>query len=270
MRRAAVAGKQNQMELSFDSRLADSYKSWTQRIRVLSEDWVGRQLYCPGCGRESVTRYGNNSRIADFHCSHCGENYELKSQKRPQFNGKVVDGAYGTMMVRLASQSVPSLLLLGYERQSLQVRNLMVVPRQFFVPELIEQRRALSASARRAGWVGCNIALDRIPPSGRIFLIQNGTVLPKPGVLTKWRKTLFLRSEQDLGTKGWLLSVMRCVEQIGRETFSLNEVYAREAELQATYPGNRHIRPKIRQQLQKLRDKGYLEFVGNGIYRLIS
>ena len=61
---------------------------------------------------------------------------------------------------------------------------------------------------------------------------------------------------------------MRCVDQIGRAGFSLDDVYAYEAHLSALYPGNRNVRPKIRQQLQVLRDQGYIDFVGRGLYRL--
>jgi type II restriction enzyme len=63
---------------------------------------------------------------------------------------------------------------------------------------------------------------------------------------------------------------MRCIERIGKSRFSLDEVYAFEAELKAAYPGNHHIRAKIRQRMQVLRDNGYLEFLGNGIYKLAS
>ena len=54
----------------------------------------------------------------------------------------------------------------------------------------------------------------------------------------------------------------------GRPEFTLVEVYAQEARLAALYPGNNTIRPKIRQQLQVLRDRGWLAF-GNrrGTYR---
>ena len=52
---------------------------------------------------------------------------------------------------------------------------------------------------------------------------------------------------------------MRCVEAIGRDAFSLDDVYAYEAQLSALYPGNANVRPKIRQQLQVLRDQGYVE-----------
>ena len=65
-------------------------------------------------------------------------------------------------------------------------------------------------------------------------------------------------------------AAMRCVEGIGRETFGLEDVYAYEARLSAVYPGNANVRPKIRQQLQVLRDQGYIAFVGRGRYRLTA
>jgi type II restriction enzyme len=52
----------------------------------------------------------------------------------------------------------------------------------------------------------------------------------------------------------------------GRESFSLADMYAFEARLGGLYPGNRHVREKIRQQLQVLRDRGWLEFMGRGRY----
>src|ERR1700679_3663522 len=97
----------------------------------------------------------------------------FKSQKKRLFDGKVVDGAYGAMMARLAGPGVPNLLLLSYEAPTLHVTNLLVVPKQFFVPNLIEQRKPLSSSARRSGWIGCNILLQQVPQSGRIFLIRD-------------------------------------------------------------------------------------------------
>jgi hypothetical protein len=51
--------------------------------------------------------------------------------------------------------------------------------------------------------------------------------------------------------------------------FSLDDVYAFEAHLSSLYPMNQNVRPKIRQQLQLLRDQGILEFQGQGRYRLL-
>jgi type II restriction enzyme len=39
--------------------------------------------------------------------------------------------------------------------------------------------------------------------------------------------------------------------------------------LSRLYPNNKHVKPKIRQQLQVLRDHGYLEFESKGRYRLL-
>jgi type II restriction enzyme len=63
---------------------------------------------------------------------------------------------------------------------------------------------------------------------------------------------------------------MKCVESIGKEEFQLDDVYAFERQLNLVYPNNQHVRPKIRQQLQVLRDHGYLDFTGRGSYRLRS
>ena len=73
--------------------------------------------------------------------------------------------------------------------------------------------------------------------------------------------------DASLNARGWLLAVMRAVEAVGRPEFTLDEVYAHEAALSALYPDNNNVRPKIRQQLQVLRDRGWLPFNGRGTYR---
>ena len=85
-------------------------------------------------------------------------------------------------------------------------------------------------------------------------------------MLDQWRSTLFLR-EASTPARGWLLAVMGAVEAVGRPEFTLDDVYAHEARLAALYPGNNNVRPKIRQQLQVLRDRGWLAFDGGGRYR---
>jgi type II restriction enzyme len=172
------------------------------------------------------------------------------------------------MIQRLSGNQNPNLLLLNYDPLSLVVTNLMVIPKYFIVPQIIERRPPLSLSARRAGWTGCNILLEKIPRAGRIYLIKQSVIEPREIVLSRWRRILFLRDQQDLGQKGWLVSVMKCVENIGKREFSLDELYQYQDDLKAAYPANANIRAKIRQKLQILRDKGYLEFLGRGVYRL--
>ncbi|WP_279303134.1 hypothetical protein [Hyphococcus luteus] len=66
-----------------------------------------------------------------------------------------------------------------------------------------------------------------------------------------------------------MLDVMRYTEKLNKHSFTLAEMYEFEEELQRLYPNNKNIRPKIRQQLQRLRDNGYLAFLGNGKYEII-
>lgn len=255
------------MKLGFDE-IQSAYTSGSQSARVWTESWVRSWAYCPHCGKANLDSFPNNSKLADFHCVTCSEEFELKSQ-RGRFGAKVLDGEFNTKCERLAASNNPNLLLMNYDLKSLAVVNLFIVPKHFFVREIIEQRKPLAPTARRAGWIGSRILLDRVPASGKIHIVQNSVIRPKEVVLEEWQKTLFLRKESP-ETRGWLLDVMRCVESLGRRDFTLDEVYGFERKLSELYPGNQNVRPKIRQQLQYLRDRGFIEFVSRGNYCLRS
>lgn len=182
---------------------------------------------------------------------------------------KIVDGAYGTMIKRLRANNNPNLFLLNYDKNTFEVINLLVVPKHFFVPNIIERRTPLLPTARRAGWTGCNIVLQGIPQSGRIYLVKNRAVESKEVVMAGWLKTIFLRDEKTQKAKSWLIDIMGCIEKLLQREFTLADIYKFEAELSSKHPDNQHIKEKIRQQLQVLREKGYLEFGGQGRYRLI-
>lgn len=172
------------------------------------------------------------------------------------------------MLERIKSSNNPNFFFLSYDSSNLMIINFLVIPKHFFVPDIIEKRKPLKSNARRAGWIGCNILLKSIPHSGKIYYIKNSLVEPKEKVLEEWKMTLFLRDEKSISSKGWLLDIMRCLEKLGKREFKLDEVYAFEKELSILHPENKHIKDKIRQQLQILRDKGYLDFISRGFYRL--
>ncbi len=207
------------MKLTLDRKLADNYKSESQKIRVLTEQWVGDSIFCPNCGRLDIDKYPNNQPVADFHCSNCREEYELKS-KQSAIGTRIVDGAYRTMLERLSSSSNPNFFFLNYDLLSLEVVNFLVIPKHFFIPEIIEKRKPLATTARRAGWIGCNILLQSIPQTGKIFFIKNKKAESREKVLAEWKKTLFLREEKEVSAKGWLLDIMRSIEKIGKHKFS--------------------------------------------------
>lgn len=251
------------MDLNFNRQLASTYKSPSQIIRVLSENWVAKQSYCPNCSNQPLTEFDNNKPVADFYCNNCSEQFELKS-KKAKLSQIINDGAYDTMIERINSEDNPSFFFLTYSAQFM-VNNFLIIPKQFFKPDIIIKRKPLSATAKRAGWVGCNIDLRKVPSSGKVFLVKNEKIIPRENVTQQFQKTLFLR-QQSLDSRGWTLDLWQCIDRLDNK-FSLQQVYLFTDELQLKHPDNNHIKDKIRQQLQVLRDKDIIEFLGRGHYR---
>lgn len=131
----------------------------------------------------------------------------------------------------------------------------------------IEKRKPLSSTARRAGWVGCNILLDSIPNSGKIFYIKDGKKEDKNKILDDWNQTSFLKQSTNLKAKDWLLDIIKCIDKIDKNNFTLNDIYQFENNLKIKHPENNNIQAKIGQQLQFLRDKDYLKFESRGKYK---
>jgi type II restriction enzyme len=221
-------------------------------------------MFCPHCGNLNVRRFENNRPVADFYCPNCQSEYELKS-KNGSISHKVPDGSYATMIERITSNQNPDFFFLRYSNADRAVKDLVFVPKYFFVPDIIEKRPPLSDKARRAGWTGCNILADKIPEQGRVTVIENGHTIDRVSVVNKVRKSSLLKTE-NLFSRGWLMDILNCVNRLSA-TFTLQDVYAYEKELSLKYTDNTHIREKIRQQLQILRDKGFIEFLGNGNYK---
>jgi type II restriction enzyme len=67
--------------------------------------------------------------------------------------------------------------------------------------------------------------------------------------------------------RGWTSDVIRCVDLIETREFELSDCYKFENRLRELHPDNQNVKPKIRQQLQIMRDRSLLEFLGNGRYR---
>jgi type II restriction enzyme len=256
------------MDLHFNQGLATGYHSGSQISRVVTEDWVARNMFCPICGAPVLGHYEANKPVADFFCDDCKSDFELKSKesKKAVIGHKIPDGAYATMIERITSLRNPHLFVMTYA--DWQVNNLMIIPNFFFTTDIIEKRKPLADTARRAGWVGCNIEIGEIPDNGRIFIIRNGEQEDKSRVIDQYQRSLALQTTK-LETRGWLFDVLRCVERIPSDDFRIDDVYAFANELQLKHPENHNVHAKIRQQLQYLRDKGFIVFKGNGAYRKI-
>ena len=246
--------------------LAD-YKSASQRARIGTESWGAENLYCPNCDSPTLKTLPHNTAAFDFECPRCVAPFQLKSQSKT-FGTKILDAAYSEMRRAILEDRTPNLFVLHYDINSWSVRNLLIVPRFAFSLAAVERRKPLAATARRAGWVGCNILLDKIPAAARIPIIHEAKFLPQKSVREAYGKVRPL-ANLSVEKRGWTLDVLNAINSLEKNEFSLPEAYSLEPELSKLHPANRNVRPKIRQQLQVLRDLGLLEFLGNGRYRLI-
>ncbi|MGO8837188.1 MAG: DpnI domain-containing protein, partial [Limisphaerales bacterium] len=61
-----------------------------------------------------------------------------------------------------------------YALATWEVRDLLLIPSFMFSESAVIKRKPLAATARRAGWVGCNLDLHRIAPEARIEIIKTG------------------------------------------------------------------------------------------------
>ena len=254
------------MHLFLDKKLAANYQSPSQVARVLTESWLQQNSYCPSCGNEPINSFKNGQPVADFFCASCHEEYELKSKQGTSVGNKVADGAYHTMLERIAADNNPSFFFLCYRKTDLAVQQLVVIPKHFFTPAIIIPRA--KGLPNRPNYIMCSMNISRLPDSGKIALVADGNIVAKHKVINRWQQHVFLR-HTPTKQKGWLLAIMQCLEKMPSLNFTLKDVYTFEPLLAKQFPNNQHIHAKIRQQLQILRDKGMIEFLGNGKYRKI-
>jgi len=197
------------------------------------------------------------------------------------------------------------------------VRDLLLIPSFMFSESAVIKRPPLSPTARRAGWVGCNLDLHRIAPEARIFIVRTiapqssaavtaashpdsspgrrdacATLIATPEEVREKFKRVKPLKDISVTQRGWTLDVLNIVRRLvesrrrGNESgtaggkgtrlltsaptgeFTTTDAYTFTRELEKLHPDNRHVKDKIRQQLQVLRDAGLLLHLGRGEWRL--
>lgn len=245
------------MDPRLPTHFGKGYKSASQRARRITEPWGTDYLYCCACPSDRLLPEKANAQVSDFLCPDCVERYQLKSQSK-KLGGRILGSNYQKMVDAILGNRSPNFFLLHYQIPEWIVRNLLVIPRFAISPSVIIERKPLSASARRSNWTGYVLDVGLIPESAKIPLVVEGTEISRRVVRDQYAriaKIQALKPEQ----RGWTLDVLRCVESLPNPVFVNDDIYAFEPELARLYPGNRHIQPKIRQQLQVLRDRGFLK-----------
>jgi type II restriction enzyme len=254
------------MNILMDGELASTYRSGAQRARVVTEAWGENNLYCPNCVSPSLSRLRNNTKASDFSCPSCGLRYQLKGQQA-RIGNRINDGAYDVMLAAIRHDEAPNFYFMQYELGTWTVKNLLLIPSFAFPVSAIIKRRPLALTARRAGWVGCNIALNHIPNDVRIPIVSDGQIIDEGTVRARYRRVKPL-AEIRVSERGWTLDVLSAVRQLGKTMFSTSDAYIFTRELENLHPENRHVKDKIRQQLQVLRDRGFLSQPERGVWVL--
>ena len=138
---------------------------------------------------------------------------------------------------------------------------------------------------RRAGWVGCNIALNRVPVEARISVVTASEVSPEKEVREQFRRVKPLK-DISVKQRGWTLDVLNAIRRLDKAEFTTTAAYAFTRELEQLHPDNsdRHreqaapskITPQTTRgrnppaipQCGILRDAGLLLHVERGVWRL--
>jgi type II restriction enzyme len=243
--------------------------TWKSKARLAghaTELWAERNLYCPNCNSPHLKPWPTNTPAIDFNCPNCESLFQLKAQSGP-YSRRINDAAYSSMVRAIMENRTPNLYALHYHLSEWTVANVILIPSFAFPLSAIEKRKPLSPTADRAGWIGCNILLHSIPADARIQIVSDGKPVSPATVRAQYARIRPL-AKLDAKQRGWTLDVLNVVRSVGKPEFDLAEVYQSEEKLAKLHPANRHVRDKIRQQLQVLRDLGILEFLGGGRYRI--
>lgn len=261
------------MDLNLDPSVAHGLASGSQIARRVTESWASNNLFCLACQSAGLHTEATNTPVRDFSCPICDEPYQLKS-KRGSHGGSVANSAYEHKLAAIMEGSAPSYAFLGYDKSTWRVGELFVIPGHFFSPAVIGRRKPLRSTARRAGWVGSNILLSKMPPEARISVVADGAAVDPGQTREHWNRFRFLKTDER-ASEGWGADILALVREIqrdfGEDEFALRYFYEHyEETLKSLHPKNRNVRAKIRQQLQVLRDEGILSFEGRGHYRIIG
>jgi len=240
------------------------YKSKSQLARIRTEEWTLNNLFCPFCGHPFVAS-ATNTKVYDFTCPICDQQYQLKAVSK-KIGKKLVGSEYYTFIKAIENNCVPNFIIMEYSLNNTFVipQEIFFIPKVFITKETIEKRKPLSETARRAGWTGYNLLFDRIPSYGKLLMANDYGMISKEKILNETRKISSLYNIDSQKVK-WKIEILKIIDQLDNE-FKLQDVYQYLNKLEILFPDNNHVKDKIRQQLQFIRDDGIIVFLGDGKY----
>lgn len=127
---------------------------------------------CPRCNKPNhLTRLPTNFQCADVICKFCGFLAQVKSTKlkngSTDLPDKILGAAWGPQQEQILSDIYHGLFIVCYDEQ-LKLIRMDFIPAHILkvTPDIFEPRKPLSENAKRAGWQGFIIRLDKVPKIG--------------------------------------------------------------------------------------------------------
>jgi hypothetical protein len=140
-----------------DFREAAQYASRSQIARVAVEAWAATNVTCWRCA-SPLLLVPANTKLLDAVCRRHSHEVQIKAVAGLA-QDNIVAAAYGPIAERLSIRAMPDYLVVSYDR----LRSLVVLAEFIdgtsIVQERIRARTPLTATARRAGWIGATIDL---------------------------------------------------------------------------------------------------------------
>jgi type II restriction enzyme len=88
-----------------------------------------------------------------------------------------------------------NLYLIHYDLPRWRVLTLILIPHFAFYLSANECRKTLALTARRAGWIGCNILLSQIPTGANLTVESKAWTLDVLNVVRSFNKTSFVLAD---------------------------------------------------------------------------
>jgi type II restriction enzyme len=236
--------------------------------RGVVETWGEHNLYCPNCASPKLAQPASDTSDDDLACPDCRLAFQLKGQKT-RLGATIADGSYETMLHTVSSDNVPGYYFMHYDVATWTVRDVLLVPGFAIPPSAVEKKK---------GSKSCSLVLNRIPLDARIPIVTTIKasrvgdtecimISRMEEVRAKFRRVKPL-ADIPAKQRALALDILSVIRRLKKTDFTSADLQPFERELKKLHPGNRQMRDKIRQQLQVLRDMGFLAQPERGVWHL--
>lgn len=142
-----------------DFSTAHNLTSRAQIARLVLETWAEFNLFCLNCESNALVRLAANTPVADFECASCAARYQLKS-KNGRFGATIPGAAYAPTIEAVRNNASPDYVLVEYDQRFATVVFAVALRGALITESRVIARPPLKATAKRAGWIGCNLRIE--------------------------------------------------------------------------------------------------------------